>query len=126
MATPFAGDLSAGPHVVRWDGSKRLGRLLDGEYTIEVDATDAITTSVLAFPFTSDTHPPSLRVLRGAPLRVYVSEPALLQLRVNGTSLSVRAAQAGVVRVPWDGPAARVRVVAWDAAGNVSRPAVRR
>jgi len=126
VATPFAGDLSAGPHVVRWDGSKRLGRLLDGEYTIEVDATDAITTSVLAFPFTSDTHPPSLRVLRGAPLRVYVSEPALLQLRVNGTSLSVRAAQAGVVRVPWDGPAARVRVVAWDAAGNVSRPAVRR
>jgi hypothetical protein len=111
--------------VVRWDGSKRLGRLLDGEYTIEVDATDAITTSALSVPFTSDTRPPLVRVLRGAPLRVFVTEPALLRLRVNGTSLSVRATRAGVVRVPWEGPAARVRVVAWDAAGNVSRPVIR-
>ena len=125
VATPFAGDVSAGPHVVRWDGSKRLGRLLDGEYTIEVDATDAITTSALSVPFTSDTRPPLVRVLRGAPLRVFVTEPALLRLRVNGTSLSVRATRAGVVRVPWEGPAARVRVVAWDAAGNASRPVIR-
>jgi hypothetical protein len=67
-----------------------------------------------------------MRILRGKPLRVFVSEPALLQLRIDGAGLSVRATRAGVVRVPWTGRAGRVRVVAWDFAGNVSRPVVRR
>ena len=66
-----------------------------------------------------------MQILPGKPLRVRVSEPALLTLRVNGHALSVRAAAAGVVRVPWTGPAGRIRVVAWDAAGNVSRPVLR-
>jgi hypothetical protein len=33
--------------------------------------------------------------------------------------------RSGVVRIPWAGPASRVRVVAWDAAGNASVPVVR-
>ena len=125
VATLFSGDLAAGPHVVRWDGSKRAGRLLDGVYTAEVDATDTVTTSAAALPFTADTHAPVLRILPGAPLRISISEPALLKVRVNGSTRSVSALRAGVVRVPAAGPAARVRVVAWDAAGNVSRPAMR-
>jgi hypothetical protein len=125
VATLFFGELAAGQHVVRWDGSKRLGRLLDGVYTVEVDATDAVTTSALALPFASDTHAPVVRILPGRPLRVWLSEPALLKLRVNGSALSVVASRAGVLRVPWDGSAARVRVVAWDAVGNVSRPVLR-
>jgi hypothetical protein len=125
VATVFAGDLAAGARVVRWDGAKRQGRLLDGAYTAEVDATDAVGTSSLALPFASDTHAPAVQILAGKPLRVRVSEPALLTLRVNGHALSVRAAAAGVVRVPWTGPVGRVRVVAWDSAGNVSRPVLR-
>src|SRR5262249_31210379 len=69
VATPFAGELPAGAHVLRWDGTKRQGRLLDGSYTLELDATDTITTSVVALPIVSDTRPPTVRILRGAPLR---------------------------------------------------------
>ena len=125
VATLFAGDLPAGPHVVRWDGSKRVGRLLDGAYTAEVDATDTVTTSAAALPFVADTRAPVVRILPGAPLRISISEPAVLKLRVNGSVQSVSAPHVGVLRIPGAGPAARVRVVAWDAAGNVSRPAVR-
>ncbi len=125
VATPFAGELAAGEHVVRWDGTKRRGRLLDGEYTLELDATDSVTTSALALPFASDTRAPTVRILTGQPLRVSVSEPVLLKLRIDGAGLTATAAQAGVIRVPWTGRARHVRVVAWDAAGNVSKPVVR-
>ncbi len=33
--------LEAGPRTVDWDGAKRVGRLLDGDYEAIVDATDA-------------------------------------------------------------------------------------
>jgi hypothetical protein len=66
-----------------------------------------------------------VRILKGRPLRVWVSEPSFLTLRVNGVPLRQEAKRAGELRVAWQGAASRVRVVAWDAAGNVSRPAVR-
>ena len=125
VATPFSGELAAGRRVVRWDGAKRVGRLLDGSYTAVVEATDAVATSSLTLPFASDTRAPVVRILAGRPLRVWLSKPATLTLRIDGTSSSQIAITSGVVRVRWRGPAAHVRVVAWDDAGNVSRPAVR-
>jgi flagellar hook assembly protein FlgD len=125
VATPFSGQLAPGSHLVRWDGSKRVGKLLDGSYTAVVEATDAVTTSVLSLPFASDTRVPVVRILKGRPLRVWVSKPATLTLRVDGTSLTQVALAAGVQRVRWRGPASHVRVVAWDGAGNVSRPVAR-
>jgi hypothetical protein len=110
---------------VRWDGSKRLGRLLDGSYTAEVDVTDAAGESSFAVPFASDTRRPVVTVPPGSPLRVRVSEPALLTLLVGGRPLRRTVTAAGLVRIPGAGAARRVRVVAWDAAGNVSRPVVR-
>ena len=80
---------------------------------------------MLRLPFLSDTTAPQVRVLKGRPLRLWVSEPSLLTLRVNGVPLRQEAKRAGELRVVWSGPAGRVRAVAWDAAGNVSRPAVR-
>jgi hypothetical protein len=117
-----------GPGVQRldWNGSKRIGRLLDGDYEAIVEATDAVGLSTLRLPFLSDTRKPSVRVLKGRPLRLWVSEPSLLTLRVNGVPLRQEAKRAGELRIAWRGPAGRVRVVAWDAAGNVSAPAVRR
>jgi len=44
---------------------------------------------------------------------------------IDGRSLRREVAKAGQVRIPWTGPATRVRVVAWDTAGNLSVPAVR-
>jgi hypothetical protein len=118
--------LAPGTQRLDWNGAKRLGRLLDGGYEAVVDATDTLGVSTLRLPFASDTRAPVVRVLKGRPLRVWVSEPALLTLRVDGAPLRQEAAKAGEVRVAWRGPAGRVRVVAWDAAGNVSRPALRR
>ena len=125
VTTLVNGRLPVGLQRLQWDGSKRLGRLLDGDYRAVVEATDALGTSRIDVPFASDTRKPVVRVLPGRPLRVWVSEPAELTLRVDGRSLKHAAAAAGEVRIPWPGPAGRVRVVAWDAAGNVSAPAVR-
>lgn len=125
VATPFSGELAAGRRTVRWNGAKRVGKLLDGSYTAVVEATDAVATSVLSLSFASDTRAPVVRILKGRPLRVWVSKPATLTLRVDGTPLQQLARAAGVVRVRWDGPASHVRVVAWDDAGNVSRPVAR-
>jgi len=118
--------LAPGSQRLDWDGTKRIGRLLDGTYEAVVEATDTLGVSTLRLPFLSDTRAPVVRVLKGKPLRVWLSEPSLLTLRVNGVSLQQDVKRAGEVRVAWSGPASTVRVVAWDAAGNVSRPALRR
>jgi hypothetical protein len=125
VATLLSEPVPAGAHVLRWDGSKRLGRLLDGSYTAVVEATTAVGTASLEVPFASDTRAPKARILSGRPLRVWVSEPARLTVRVDGHPLTVTAPAAGVVAIPWRGPAARVRVVAWDAAGNAAKPVFR-
>jgi N-acetylmuramoyl-L-alanine amidase/FlgD Ig-like domain len=122
VATPFAGPLPAGGQLVSWDGSKRLGRLLDGAYTAVVEATDQVGTAALEAAFASDTRRPTVRVLPGRPLRVWVSEPATVTLRVDGRPLQVVSRRPGAVRVPGVQAAANVRAVAWDLAGNVSAP----
>ena len=42
VATPFKGPLEPGPHKVEWDGVKRVGRLLDGEYEAVVEANGRV------------------------------------------------------------------------------------
>ena len=125
VATAFSGAVAAGRRVVYWDGAKRRGRLLDGAYTSVVEATDATGTSSLVLSFASDTRPPAVRILPGKTLRVWVSEPARLAVRVSGHAIAMTAPGGRAIRVPWQGLAGRVRVVAWDKAGNVSRPATR-
>lgn len=122
VATPFAGPLQLGFQRIEWNGAKRIGRLLDGTYEVRVEATDVVATTSVGAVFDADSRPPRVRILPGRPLRVWVSEPALLTLLVNGQSVKHQAFARGEVTVPWDGPARRVRVVAWDAAGNKSAP----
>ena len=76
VATPFEGPLEAGTRTVDWDGAKRIGRLLDGDYEAVVDATDAVTTATIAVPFSADTRQPRVRILQRFPLRLWLSEPA--------------------------------------------------
>ena len=45
VATPFTGPLQPGPQTLTWDGARLVGRTLDGAYTANVDATDAIGTA---------------------------------------------------------------------------------
>jgi hypothetical protein len=126
VATPFQGPLELGEQRLEWNGAKRIGRLLDGSYEGVLEATDAVGTSSITLPFLSDTRAPKVRILPGLPLRVWVSEPAQLTLRVNGNSMSQEVLQAGEVKIAGGAKARVVRVVAWDAAGNTSLPARRR
>ena len=126
VATPLSASLPAGPQSFVWDGTRAGGGTLrDGSYTASVDVTDAVGTVSYAVPFVVDATAPVVRILPGTRLRVAVSEPALLVVTVDGTVLRRRVRRAGVVRIPWSGPIRRVRVVAWDSAGNASVPVVR-
>ena len=126
VATPFAGPLAAGARKIDWDGSKRIGKLLDGTYEAVVEATDPLTTSVVALPFAADTRQPKLRIVQRSPLRIWVSEPAQLTLRFGARRLVYDAKAAGTSRIPNAPRLGLVRVVAWDPAGNKSIPASKR
>jgi hypothetical protein len=125
VASPFTSGVLAGTQRVVWDGLRASGPLRDGEYRAVVDATGGVGSISFGVPFTSDTASPRVRILPGKGLRVEVSEPSMLTFVIDGRALKREMKKAGVVRIPWSGPAARVRVVAWDAAGNASGPVVR-
>jgi len=124
VATLQEGPLEPGTRRIVWDGAKRLGRLRDGQYEAIVEATDVLTTSTLSIPFSSDTQAPLVRIVRRAPLRVWVSEPVRLTIRVGGRSFKRNVVKAGEARIaaPRLG---RIRIVGWDAAGNASTPVSR-
>ena len=102
-----------------------VGTLRDGEYRAVVEASSASGAISYGVPFVSDTVAPRVRILPGKRLQVEVSEPSTLTFVIDGQALRREVRRAGVVRIPWSGPATRVRVVAWDAAGNASGPVVR-
>lgn len=76
-------------------------------------------------PFSVDLTAPQVRFLPARGIRLEVSEPGRLWIRIDGARVEREVRKAGVVRVPWDGAANRVRVVAEDAAGNRSKPVLR-
>jgi flagellar hook assembly protein FlgD len=127
VATPIVTEsLPLGPQRFTWDGARLGGgSIRDGSYEAVVDVTDAVGTVSFATPFVSDTSAPVVRVLPGSPLRIAVSEPAVLTMLVDGKALRQEVKKAGTVRIAGAGPARRVRVVAWDAAGNKSAPVLR-
>jgi N-acetylmuramoyl-L-alanine amidase len=125
VATPLVGGFVTGTQRLAWDGQRTAGLVRDGDYRAVVEATTATGVISYGLPFVTDTVPPRVRVLPGRGVRIEVSEPSMLTLVVDGQSLKHEVRKAGIVRVPWSGHAARVRVVAWDDAGNASGPAVR-
>ena len=126
VATPFTGPLEAGPRTIEWDGAKRIGRLLDGDYEAVVEATDAVATATIAVPFSADTRQPKVRILNRNPLKLWVSEPAAVTLRFGARKLVYEALATGEALVPNAPRLGLVRAVAWDPAGNKSIPASKR
>jgi hypothetical protein len=122
VATAFEGPRARGSRVVRWDGSKRVGKLRDGDYTAMLEVTDAVGTTRVALPFSSDTTPPRVRLLSRTPPRLEVGEPASLRILVNGAARRLRAKSAGTLRVPGVRTVRTLRVIARDSVGNLSRP----
>jgi hypothetical protein len=125
VASPLLASFPAGTQRFVWDGRRARGLIRDGEYTAVVEASGGVGPIAFGVPFSSDATAPRVRILPGRRLQVEVSEPAMLTLVIDGQALKREVKRAGVVRIPWAGPARRVRVVAWDAAGNTSGPAVR-
>jgi hypothetical protein len=122
VATPFSGVLPAGLRVVRWDGSKRVGRARDGDYEAVVEATDEVATSRVSTTFTLDATAPvvKLRASR-SPARLWVSEPARLSVRVNGALRRFHARRSGEVWLRGIKEVQTLIVSARDDAGNESR-----
>jgi hypothetical protein len=122
VATPFNGPLAPGPQKLTWDGSKRVGKALNGEYEAEITVTDVVGTVSQRVPFALDTKAPTLRLISVRPLVLDVSEPADVVLQVNGARRVVKRAKPGRFAVGLPFRARAVRGIAWDPAGNRSRP----
>jgi hypothetical protein len=117
VATPFAGPLEAGPQTIAWDGSKRVGVALDGSYAAVVEATDTVGTTGVSLPFVKDTHAPTIR-LYPRPPRIWVSEPAVVTVRVNGALRHLQVRAPGYVALRGVRRVRSIVVVARDTAGN--------
>ncbi len=118
VATPFSGPLQAGPQTVTWDGSKRVGRALDGSYTAVVEAADPVGTASVGLPFLKDGTAPRVNLQPGRPPRLWLSEPASLAVRVNGSLRRLDVKARGAVVLTGIRKVRTLLAVATDAAGN--------
>jgi hypothetical protein len=122
VATAFAGALAPGPQALSWDGRKRIGRVLDGIYEGELTVTDVAGTVSQRVSFAADSTRPVVGLRSTRPLRLRLSEPADVVIMAGGSRAVVKRTRAGTFTVPLAPTTGRVRIVAWDAAGNASRP----
>jgi hypothetical protein len=116
LASVYAADLLPGAQTVSWNPSG----LKDGKYAGVLTATNDVGSVTHTALFRIDTVAPDLRALSFRGLRFRVSEPATVRLTLNGT-LVTRSVRAGVFSFRRVGRVRSVRIVAQDAAGNVSR-----
>ncbi|MDQ3874569.1 MAG: N-acetylmuramoyl-L-alanine amidase [Actinomycetota bacterium] len=119
VAAPLARELGAGRHRLRWGASESTGRIADGRYLAVLRAAGRAGRALIRAPFIADTTPPRMAFVARRPLRVVTSETATLTIVRRGKKLSFRA-PAGIVSLPTT--ARHGRVVAYDGAGNRSRP----
>ena len=115
VASVYSADLPPGPQSVTWNGAGAK----DGKYAGVLTATNDVGTVVHTVLFRIDRVPPRLSVLSFSRLRFRVSEPSTIRLTLNGR-LVTRTVRAGAFSFR-SGPVRSVRIVARDAAGNVSR-----
>jgi hypothetical protein len=101
---------------VSWNASG----LKDGKYASVLTATNDLGVVAHTVLFRIDTVAPTLRALSFRALRFRISEPAIVRLTLNGKVVTRTIPRAGVFS--YRAPRVRtVRIVAQDAAGNVSR-----
>ena len=115
VASVYSAPLPAGKQAVGWN---TVGRK-DGTYAAVLTTTTELATTSRSALFRVDTKPPALRALSFRALRFWVSEPARITLIVNGVRV-VRKVRAGTFSYR-HGRVRSVRIIARDAAGNLSR-----
>jgi hypothetical protein len=127
VGTLFEGPLPPGPQHVDWDGALPVGLIADGAYSARVEATTALGTRQLAGRVVVDRQPPSVRVLSAVMrknatiVRLRLSETVEIRVRGGGRSrVFDRAAGTRTVVVP--ASPRRLRLRAWDTAGNAGPP----
>ena len=115
VASVYSADLQPGSQTVTWNGAGAK----DGKYAGVLTATNDVGTVVHNVLFRVDRIPPRLSALSFRRLRFRVNEASTIRLTLNG-KLVVRTVRAGVFSFR-SGLVRSVRIVARDAAGNVSR-----
>ncbi|HSC73409.1 MAG TPA: peptidoglycan recognition protein [Gaiellaceae bacterium] len=115
VAPVYSATLAPGTQSVGWKASGTP----DGVYAGALTTSGPVGTATRTVLFRIDTKPPTLRARSFRALRFWVSEPAKVTLIVNGTRV-VRLVRAGTFSYR-HGSVRTVRILASDAAGNVSR-----
>jgi hypothetical protein len=111
----YSATLPPGTQSVGWNAAGTK----DGIYAGALTTSGEVGTATRTELFRIDTSPPVLRALSFRTLRFLVSEPAKVTLIVNGNRI-VRSVRAGTFAYRHGG-VRTVRIVARDAAGNLSR-----
>src|SRR4051812_3527908 len=115
VAPVYAATAPPGTQNVTWNAVGMKEGVYAGALTTSGEVGSATRTAL----FRVDRTPPTLRARSYRSLRFWVSEPAEVTLVVNGARV-VRAVRAGTFSFA-HGRVRAVRIVARDAAGNVSR-----
>jgi hypothetical protein len=115
VAPVYSATLAPGAQTVAWNAASTP----DGTYAGALTTSGASGSATRTVLFRVDTKAPTLRVRSFRALRFWVSEPSQVTLTLNGKR-SVRSVRAGTFSYG-HGLVRTVRIVARDAAGNVSR-----
>ena len=114
VAPVYAATLAPGEQSVNWNAAGTP----DGTYAGALTTSGVAGNATRRVLFRIDTRPPTLRVRSFRALRFWVSEPATVTLVLNGARV-VRSVRAGAFSYR-HGSVRSVRIIARDAAGNVS------
>jgi hypothetical protein len=121
VASPFQGQLQAGPQTLTWDGTGFGAPLFDGAYLATFTITDQLGQVQLTRPITVDDRAPTLTLVDKATLRFTLDEPATVTVLVNQRTRIVLLEPKGTFRIPFaEGAVAQVSAEAQDLAGNLS------
>src|SRR3954447_20676143 len=115
VAPVYAATAPPGTQSVTWNAAATKDGVYAGALTTSGEVGSATRTAL----FRVDRTPPTLRARSYRGLRFWVSEPAKVTLVVNGARI-VRSVRAGTFSFA-HGRVRAVRILARDAAGNVSR-----
>jgi hypothetical protein len=121
VANPPNSIAATGPQTLTWDGTLDDGTTApDGDYTLSLAITDQYTSFVRTALVTLDSTAPKIVVLSYRTMKFRLSEPVTLTL-VVGTSRYSRTLKKPATTTFWLKRKPRAyRLVATDAAGNVS------
>ena len=117
VATLLDAQLGSGVQRLSWDG----GGLADGRYSAVASATDALMTVSQSIVLRIDRRPPVLRLASLVPLKLWLSEPALVTVVLDGRVHRLTRASAGFFRMAHAGAVRSLSAAAVDVAGNRSR-----